>query len=79
MFIALALNSRPVRRLEKTWETLSHHAILNLQVIEELIDSSGNMRKYRTTLAQATPPIVPFFGKPLTNYIYICPFIIFYI
>ncbi|CAG8538477.1 12148_t:CDS:10 [Acaulospora morrowiae] len=71
MFIALALNSRPVRRLEKTWETLSHQALLNLQSIEELIDSSGNMRKYRTTLAQATPPIVPFFATFLKDITFI--------
>ncbi|CAG8546053.1 12485_t:CDS:10 [Acaulospora colombiana] len=69
MFIALALNSRPVRRLEKTWETLSHQAFLNLQSIEELIDSSGNMRRYRNALAQATPPIVPFFGKMNIDFI----------
>ncbi|CAG8795056.1 23778_t:CDS:2, partial [Racocetra persica] len=67
MFIALTLNSKPVRRLEQTWESLSNQDIVNLQCIEELIDSSGNMRNYRTSLEHAKCPIVPFFASFLKD------------
>ncbi|CAG8493630.1 20308_t:CDS:10 [Rhizophagus irregularis] len=60
--IALALNSRPVQRLVKTWESLSHQDIMTSQSIEELIDPSRNMRKYRKSLANAKPPVIPFFA-----------------
>jgi len=36
---------------------------MTFQSIEELIDPSRNMRKYRKSLANAKPPVVPFFGK----------------
>jgi hypothetical protein len=65
----LALNSRPVQRLVKTWESLSHQDIMTSQSIEELIDPSRNMRKYRKSLANAKPPVIPFFGNPLFNFL----------
>ncbi|CAJ0834311.1 10809_t:CDS:10 [Entrophospora sp. SA101] len=74
MFIALALNSRPVRRLEKTWESLSNQDILNLQNIEELIDTSGNMKNYRKALTNANnnrSPVVPFFATFLKDLTFI--------
>ncbi|CAG8761992.1 24666_t:CDS:2, partial [Gigaspora rosea] len=37
----------------KTWESLSNQDIENLQSIEDLIDSSGNMRNYRMSLENA--------------------------
>ncbi|RIB04974.1 hypothetical protein C2G38_2119478 [Gigaspora rosea] len=67
MFIALTLNSKPVRRLEQTWESLSNQDIENLQSIEDLIDSSGNMRNYRMSLENAKCPIVPFFASFLKD------------
>ncbi|CAG8674660.1 1137_t:CDS:10, partial [Funneliformis mosseae] len=60
--IALALNSRPVQRLIKTWESLSHQDIITFQSIEELIDPSRNMAKYRKSLANAKTPVIPFFA-----------------
>ncbi|CAG8460575.1 26843_t:CDS:10 [Dentiscutata erythropus] len=67
MFIALTLNSKPVRRLEKTWESLSNQDIEILQSIEELMDSSGNMRNYRAALENAKGPIVPFLASSLKD------------
>ncbi|CAG8596517.1 8859_t:CDS:10 [Paraglomus occultum] len=61
MCIVLALNSRPVRRLEKTWLALSNKDLLTLQNIEKLMDVSGNMRNYRKALAHVRAPAVPFF------------------
>jgi hypothetical protein len=57
-----------VQRLVKTWESLSHQDIITSQSVEELIDPSRNMRKYRKSLANAKPPVVPFFGKPMFIY-----------
>jgi len=69
MCIVLALNSRPVRRLEKTWLALSNKDLLTLQNIEKLMDVSGNMRNYRKALAHVRAPAVPFFGNTYSEII----------
>jgi son of sevenless-like protein len=65
--IISGLNSPPIRRLKRTWEQINTRYMNQLGACEMTIDSNKNFTNYRTTLAEISPPCVPFIGVFLTT------------
>eukprot|EP01135_Chromosphaera_perkinsii_P011024 Nk52_evm58s2309 gene=Nk52_evmTU58s2309 len=59
--IVSGLSNMSVSRLTQTWERLSPKHQEVFKILEGLLDPSRNMKKYRTMLAKASPPLIPFF------------------
>ncbi len=64
-----ALCSAPVRRLRKAIPDLIPKTYLDqLHIMEVLMDSRENHKKYRESLKICPSPAVPYFGKPTNIY-----------
>ncbi|KAK6751663.1 hypothetical protein RB195_003215 [Necator americanus] len=61
--IMSGLDKPAVRRLHSTWERISGKYIRMLEDIQQLVDPSRNMSKYRQHLAEVSqePPVVPIY------------------
>jgi len=59
--ILSGLGNVAVTRLTQTWKKLSTSIVGEFERLQQLMDPSRNMRKYRTTLMSTTPPLIPFF------------------
>ncbi|KAG8908432.1 hypothetical protein FRB99_006637 [Tulasnella sp. 403] len=60
------LNSPPIRRLKRTWETVNARFTAQLDDVEKTLDSGKNFTGYRQLLATVEPPCIPFLGVYLT-------------
>jgi son of sevenless-like protein len=63
--IVSGLNSPPIRRLKRSWEQVNARYMDQLGTCEMTIDSGNNFNNYRSTLAEVSPPCVPFIGELL--------------
>ena len=61
--IVSGLNSPPIRRLKRSWEQVNTRYMTQLSTCEMTIDAGKNFNNYRSTLAKASPPCVPFIGE----------------
>ncbi|KHJ94971.1 RasGEF domain protein [Oesophagostomum dentatum] len=61
--IMSGLDKPAVRRLHSTWERISGKYIRMLEDVQQLVDPSRNMSKYRQHLAEVSqePPVVPIY------------------
>lgn len=60
--IISGLNSAPIHRLRRTWETASQKTITLLDSLNRVMNSTKNFFAYRETLHSVNPPCVPFLG-----------------
>jgi len=60
--ITAGLNLAAVRRLKKTWLSLSSKFALQLDELEGLMDHRRNYKNYRDVLNHCTRPVLPYFG-----------------
>ena len=58
-----ALCSAPVRRLRKARELIPKWYLDQLHIMEALMDSRENHKKYRESLRVCPSPAVPYFGQ----------------
>lgn len=65
--IISGLNNPTIRRLKQTWELVDANSTKQLQSCEALIDTINGFAKYKSTLANITPPAIPFIGVHLTT------------
>src|SRR5437764_14837374 len=63
MSIVSGLNSAPVFRLKRTWETVPARFIQTFESLKKIMKSSKNFSEYREMLHSINPPCVPFLGK----------------
>nr|CAG8501439.1 4968_t:CDS:10 [Entrophospora candida] len=69
--IISGLNSAPIHRLRRTWETASQKTITLLEGLNRVMNSTKNFFAYRETLHSVNPPCVPFLGVYLTDLTFI--------
>ncbi|GAA5841182.1 hypothetical protein JCM11251_003229 [Rhodosporidiobolus azoricus] len=69
--IIAGLNSTPIHRLRRTWETVSQKAMISLGMLNNVMRPDRNYREYRDILRRAAPPCVPFLGVYLTDWVFI--------
>ncbi|OJA17643.1 hypothetical protein AZE42_10853 [Rhizopogon vesiculosus] len=69
--IVSGLNSRPIRRLKRSWEKVDARQMDQLGTCQWTIDSANNFNNYRSTLAKVPPPCVPFIGVSIMTLTYI--------
>ncbi|GAA5929320.1 uncharacterized protein JCM15063_004119 [Sporobolomyces koalae] len=69
--IIAGLNSTPVHRLRRTWESVSQKSIVSLGVLNNIMRPDKNYKEYRDVLRKAAPPCVPFLGVYLTDWTFI--------
>lgn len=60
--IIAGLNSTPIHRLRRTWETMSSKSMLALGTLNRTIRPDKNYKDYRELLRGVAPPCVPFLG-----------------
>lgn len=56
------LNSPPIRRLKRTWDTVPARFTAMLDDVESTLDSGKNFTMYKQRLKQVDAPCVPFLG-----------------
>jgi len=66
-----ALNNSSVRRLKKSWETISQKKMKILTELEDLVSVSGNSKAMRNAILISDPPCVPYVGLFLTDLTFI--------
>eukprot|EP01087_Luapelamoeba_hula_P011925 TRINITY_DN3309_c0_g1_i1.p1 TRINITY_DN3309_c0_g1~~TRINITY_DN3309_c0_g1_i1.p1 ORF type:complete len:698 (-),score=87.63 TRINITY_DN3309_c0_g1_i1:98-2191(-) len=54
------LNSTPITRLKLTWEKVPRKETSEFKKLMKLIHTDGNYQKYRHTLLEAKPPLIPY-------------------
>jgi len=59
--ILSGLGNVAVTRMTQTWKKLSANAIAEFERLQQMMDPSRNMRKYRNILLATEPPLIPFF------------------
>ncbi|GAA6010375.1 hypothetical protein JCM11491_006292 [Sporobolomyces phaffii] len=69
--IIAGLNSTPIHRLRRTWESVSQKAMVSLGVLNNIMRPDKNYKEYRDVLRKAAPPCVPFLGVYLTDWTFI--------
>ncbi|GAA5959426.1 hypothetical protein JCM21900_006856 [Sporobolomyces salmonicolor] len=69
--IIAGLNSTPIHRLRRTWETVSQKAMVSLGMLNNIMRPDKNYKEYRDVLRKAAPPCVPFLGVYLTDWTFI--------
>ncbi|GAA6032332.1 hypothetical protein JCM8097_008123 [Rhodosporidiobolus ruineniae] len=69
--IIAGLNSTPIHRLRRTWETVNQKAMISLGGLNNVMRPDKNYREYRDILRKAPPPCVPFLGVYLTDWTFI--------
>lgn len=60
--IIAGLNSTPIHRLRRTWETVNAKSMASLKGLNAIMRPDKNYKVYRETLRNVTPPCVPFLG-----------------
>ncbi len=60
--IISGLNLTPVRRLKRSWEQVAPKYIAQFEVCEAIMNPDKNFSTYWATLAQCSPPCIPFIG-----------------
>lgn len=70
MNIILALQSQTIQRLHSTWAMLSSRDLTAFQTLQQYVDVSNNMGRYRQALADAQAPAVPFFPLVLKDLVF---------
>ncbi|KAK4051336.1 cell division cycle- protein [Microbotryomycetes sp. JL201] len=71
LHIIAGLNSTPIHRLRRTWESVSQKSIVSLGILNNLMRPDKNYKEYREHLRRVTPPCVPFMGVYLTDWTFI--------
>lgn len=71
MSIIAGLQSTPVHRLRRTWDTLNARTHAGLQTLTELMSANRNFSAYREAIRSVGPPCVPFIGVFLTSWTFI--------
>lgn len=66
-----ALNNSSIRRLKKSWETISQKKMKILAELEDLVSVSGNSKAMRNAILVSEPPCVPYIGLFLTDLTFI--------
>ena len=61
--IIAGLNSTPIHRLRRTWETLSQKSMISLEMLNKIMRPDKNYKEYREALRGVAPPCVPFLGE----------------
>ncbi|KZV95025.1 ras GEF [Exidia glandulosa HHB12029] len=69
-FIA-GLNSPPIRRLKRSWESVGKSLVATFDSVEKTLDSGRSFQNYKATLSKVDPPCVPFLGVYLTTLTFI--------
>ncbi|BGP16758.1 hypothetical protein JCM10213_002149 [Rhodosporidiobolus nylandii] len=69
--IIAGLNSTPIHRLRRTWETVNQKAMILLGGLNNVMRPDKNYKEYREILRKAAPPCVPFLGVYLTDWVFI--------
>ncbi|GAA5898342.1 uncharacterized protein JCM6883_000995 [Sporobolomyces salmoneus] len=69
--IIAGLNSTPIHRLRRTWESVSQKSMVSLGVLNNIMRPDKNYKEYRDVLRKAAPPCVPFLGVYLTDWTFI--------
>jgi len=59
--ILSGLGNVAVTRMTQTWKKLSANTIAEFERLQQMMDPSRNMRKYRNILLATEPPLIPFF------------------
>ncbi|RKP13932.1 ras guanine nucleotide exchange factor domain-containing protein [Piptocephalis cylindrospora] len=71
MAILAGLNSAPIHRLKRTWDSVSNRSMMTLEGLKALMATSRNFGSYREILHSVNPPCVPFVGVYLTDLTFI--------
>lgn len=61
--IIAGLNSTPIHRLRRTWETVNQKSMISLGMLNNVMRPDKNYKEYRDILRKAAPPCVPFLGS----------------
>lgn len=61
--IIAGLNSTPIHRLRRTWETVSQKSMISLGMLNNIMRPDKNYKEYRDQLRKVAPPCVPFLGR----------------
>ncbi|GAA5857810.1 hypothetical protein JCM8547_005989 [Rhodosporidiobolus lusitaniae] len=69
--IIAGLNSTPIHRLRRTWETVQQKTMVTLGLLNNVMRPDKNYKEYRDILRSAAPPCVPFLGVYLTDWTFI--------
>ncbi|GAA5973817.1 hypothetical protein JCM11641_003174 [Rhodosporidiobolus odoratus] len=69
--IIAGLNSTPIHRLRRTWESVNQKAMISLGMLNNIMRPDKNYKEYREVLRKAAPPCVPFLGVYLTDWTFI--------
>ncbi|KAM0745920.1 hypothetical protein T439DRAFT_360874 [Meredithblackwellia eburnea MCA 4105] len=69
--IIAGLNSTPIHRLRRTWETVNQKSMASLKHLNSIMRPDKNYKMYREALKGVTPPCVPFLGVYLTDWTFI--------
>lgn len=62
MQIIAGLNSTPIHRLRRTWESVPQRHMLTLGQLNDIMSPTKNYAAYREMVRNLTPPCVPFLG-----------------
>ncbi|KAG0139927.1 hypothetical protein CROQUDRAFT_718845 [Cronartium quercuum f. sp. fusiforme G11] len=71
MQIIAGLNSTPIYRLRRTWETIPHKTLALFGQLGGVMSPTKNYATYRDTIRNMAPPCVPFVGVYLTDWTFI--------
>ena len=71
MSIIAGLESTPVHRLRRTWDTLNQRTLATKQALYDLMSPHRNFGAYRDAIRSIGPPCVPFIGVFLTSWTFI--------
>ncbi|KAF8319038.1 ras GEF [Clavulina sp. PMI_390] len=69
--LVAALNSPPIRRLKRSWDSVNNRYIALLDDIEALMQAGKSLPEYRQMLSRVTLPCIPFIGVYLTTLTFI--------
>ncbi|ORY87394.1 hypothetical protein BCR35DRAFT_330390 [Leucosporidium creatinivorum] len=69
--IIAGLNSTPIHRLRRTWETVNQKSMISLGMLNNIMRPDKNYKEYRDQLRKVAPPCVPFLGVYLTDWTFI--------
>jgi son of sevenless len=61
--IIAGLNAATVRRLKRSWDLVTPRYLIKFNTCEAIIDPHRNFKNYRHTLANISPPCVPYIGE----------------
>ncbi|KAG0182683.1 Rap guanine nucleotide exchange factor 3 [Apophysomyces sp. BC1034] len=60
MVITMGLSSRPIRKLDETWQSLSNRDMDTYHALQRNLDVGSNMGTYRQAFHKAKAPAIPF-------------------